>query len=390
MRISDVASQVRSKPDNVSLLLWTTGLDPKCNPESLCCGPMPQNLERLSASVSTILAALECPICLDTIPPPCIQCLNGHLVCAQCSSRAERCPVCREKFSPGRSLIAEQIFISITQAFKLCENESKLREKLFGPKCKRAKKISGDNLERKPSKSHTHTFLAKIMGKSSSVDNLSSKHSRKDDGIMLTKSLSLSSSEIFQAEKTQNSTSTGSNNELASPQPMTYQKRPRSCNVSIEHLHDSTDDGFQIVVPPRFELKTYHCPYGDGCEVKLNTLVIHQHITDYHKVPIITFGTSTAEISLPPKLPVENASLLLHEGSHKFWLRLICDSNGDLFTSALIQGSKSDAEQYVLEISITNTSESKIHRKELIARNEIFDLENYSWKVGIYLNYKIN
>lgn len=380
MRISDVANQVRSKTEHVSLLLWTTGLDPTCNPESLCCGPMPQNLERLSASVSTILAALECPVCMDTIPPPCVQCLNGHLVCAQCSSRSERCPVCREKFSPGRSLIAEQIFTSITQAFKLCDNESKLREKLFGPKCKRAKKIDG-NYERKPSKSHTHTFLAKIMGKSSSVDNLSSKHSRNDEGMLKIKSLSLSSSEIFQSDKTSNCQSTGSNNELTSPQPITYQKRPRSCNVSSEHLHHYNDDIFQIVVPARTESITYQCPYGENCAEKLKATTIHQHVTRYHKVPIITFGTSTAEITLPPKLPVEYASLLLHKGQHSFWLRLICNPNGDLFTSALVQGSKLEAEQYVLEISITNVNESKIHRKELIARNEIFDLENHSWMV---------
>lgn len=84
-------------------------MDPTCSPESLCCGPMPLNLDRLSSSVQSILAALECPVCLDTIPPPVIQCMNGHLVCFKCRSRSEKCPVCRQKYSSGRSLIAEQV-----------------------------------------------------------------------------------------------------------------------------------------------------------------------------------------------------------------------------------------------------------------------------------------
>lgn len=387
MRITDVANYVRSKPDQVSLLLWTTGINPQCNQESLCCGPMPQNLERLSASVSTILAALECPVCLDTIPPPCIQCLNGHLICASCSSRSERCPVCREKYSPGRSLIAENIFTSITQAFQLSEDESKLREKLFGPACKRAKRMNG-NSERKPSKTHTHTFLARIMGnKSSSVDNLSSKNIHKENGILKMKSLSLSSSEIFHDDGKQmsipRSLATASNNDLPSPQQITYQRRPRSCNVSTERLTQNHDDDFQISIPVRVEHVTYHCPYGQNCKIKLNPLQIQKHVSESHKVPVINFGTALAEITLPPKSPVENASLQLHEGTYTFWLRLICASNGDLFTSAMIQGSKSDSEQFVLEVSLTNLSDSKIHRKELIARNEIFDMENFSWMVSI-------
>lgn len=109
LRIAEVAQLVRAKTENVTLLLWTTGMDPTCSPESLCCGPMPINLDRLSSCVQSILAALECPICLDTIPPPAVQCTNGHLVCVTCRSRAEKCPICRQRYSGGRSLIAEQV-----------------------------------------------------------------------------------------------------------------------------------------------------------------------------------------------------------------------------------------------------------------------------------------
>lgn len=113
LRIKEVANLVKAKSENVTLLVWTTGMDPSCSPESLCCGPMPLNLERLSTCVQNILAALECPVCLDTIPPPVIQCLNGHLVCMKCRVRADKCPVCRQRYSTGRSLIGEQVSCNI-------------------------------------------------------------------------------------------------------------------------------------------------------------------------------------------------------------------------------------------------------------------------------------
>lgn len=203
MRIAEVANMVRSKSDIVTLLLWSTGMEPSCNSESLCCGPMPINLERLSASMQTIVAALECPVCFDTIPPPVYQCQNGHLVCSRCRVRSERCAICREKYTPGRSLLAEQVYQSITEAFNLTEgNDGKLRERLFGAKCVRKPSFRSEgNLPAgKQIHSHTHKFLAKIMGKSSSVDNLSKKQQPIPSGELnglKGKSLSLSSSEIF-------------------------------------------------------------------------------------------------------------------------------------------------------------------------------------------------
>lgn len=206
MRIAEVANVVRTKSDVVTLLLWSTGMEPTCNPESLCCGPMPINLERLSASMQTIVAALECPVCLDTIPPPVFQCQNGHLVCSRCRVRSDKCAVCREKYTLGRSLLAEQVFQSITEAFNLTEgNDGKLREKLFGAKCTRKNRCGALDCEvplpaPKPIHSHTHKFLARIMGKSSSVDNLSRKQvcdMGEDLQGLKAKSLSLSSSEIF-------------------------------------------------------------------------------------------------------------------------------------------------------------------------------------------------
>lgn len=110
MRIADVASMVKSKIDHVSLLLWNTNLDQACE-SNLCCGPMPMNYEKLAATVQTILTAIECPVCFNTIPSPFTQCQNGHLLCLKCRARSDRCPICRDRYSVVRCLLAEQVII---------------------------------------------------------------------------------------------------------------------------------------------------------------------------------------------------------------------------------------------------------------------------------------
>lgn len=99
---------VKSKNDNVSLLLWNTNLDQACE-SNLCCGPMPLNYEKLAATVQTVLTAIECPVCFNTITKPFTQCQNGHLLCLRCRARSERCPICRDRYSVVKCLLAEQV-----------------------------------------------------------------------------------------------------------------------------------------------------------------------------------------------------------------------------------------------------------------------------------------
>ncbi|XP_028894396.2 uncharacterized protein LOC105209512 isoform X2 [Zeugodacus cucurbitae] len=142
LRITDIAKLVQAKSGHVTLLLWSCGSDFKCDPESICCAPMPRTLQRLATIVQSILGIIECPVCLDTITPPVMQCQNGHLLCLNCRIRAERCPVCRDRYTPQRALIAEQIYAAITSAYNLCSgNEDKLRQKLYGPGVKCGAKV---------------------------------------------------------------------------------------------------------------------------------------------------------------------------------------------------------------------------------------------------------
>ncbi|XP_049279755.1 uncharacterized protein LOC125762062 [Anopheles funestus] len=411
MRIAEVAGMVRSKADIVTLLLWSTGMEPACNPESLCCGPMPINLERLTASMQTIVAALECPVCFDTIPPPVFQCQNGHLVCSRCRVRAERCAICRERYTIGRSLLAEQVYQSITEAFNLREGtDGKLRERLFGARCTRQPKRATSCDRKKspygsdshlgsmgrPIHSHTHKFLARIMGKASSVDNLSKHHSPHtlppdvvgDLQGSKAKSLSLSSSEIFKRDNSVSVLRCPSANRLAPELSASYNsltiRRPTSsmsCNVSVESLSSIPENGIQLTVPMRPSQVSYHCPCGEYCSDLIAAPELQEHVTVHHRTPVISFGTASAEISLPPRTPVDNACLLLLLDGHKFWLKLISDTStvGDIFLSALLEGSSEQSKNYALEVIIRKEGFDHILGKELISRSETYSMVDKSW-----------
>lgn len=184
MRIADVANLVKSKNDHVNLLLWNTNLSQQCE-SNLCCGPMPLNYEKLAATVQTILTAIECPVCFNTIPSPFTQCQNGHLLCLKCRARSDRCPICRDRYSVVRCLLAEQIYTTLLETFSLQDGpQGKIREKIFGAKtCKshNDRHVTEIVTSTTPKMhSHTQKFLAKIMGKATSMESLSQQ--RKEQG----------------------------------------------------------------------------------------------------------------------------------------------------------------------------------------------------------------
>ncbi|CRK88694.1 CLUMA_CG002400, isoform A [Clunio marinus] len=398
MRIVDVANMVKSKNDIVSLLLWNTNIDQACE-SNLCCGPMPINYEKLAATVQTILTAIECPVCFNTIPSPFTQCQNGHLLCLKCRSRSDRCPICRDRYSVVRCLLAEQIYTTLLDVFDLKDGpQGKIRERIFGVKaCKPEEKQKDDmNVTLNKPNSHTQKFLAKIMGKSSSMVNLNTKKDLKrideEGNISKNKMMSQSSSDIFHFEPaikrcpsmnrylgSELSTSCGS---------LLSSRRPRSCHVSTESLPT------YLQRTSNEETHFYSCPSGHECfHEKLASAILIQHINEVHQHPVISFGSSSVEISLPPRAPIENASLILLLDEKQFWVKVVvADSNNDLFISCLMQAPFDYISKYVLEVAIRKSDGSKVPGVELINRNEIYCLETTSWreifeaKKGIKLN----
>lgn len=146
--------------------------------QALCCGPMPKNLQRLSACMSTILAFLECPVCLDTIPPPTYQCDNGHIICMKCRTKTEKCPICRLRLNRGRSLISDQVYNAVAQAFDLKKD---LKEGQTSAKFQQIFKLPTKNKKVPDIKvTPANRLLSRVLGISSSDDNIASSSSNKD------------------------------------------------------------------------------------------------------------------------------------------------------------------------------------------------------------------
>ncbi|XP_017082579.2 uncharacterized protein LOC108115579 isoform X1 [Drosophila eugracilis] len=180
LRVAEIAKMVKSQTDCVTILCWNSECEKDCDNNSICCAPMPTSLRRLSLVLESILRLVECPVCAVTISPPAMQCQNGHLLCVDCRIRSERCPVCRDFYTPRRALLAEQIFLTVANAFEMCHTENKLRQKLFAgitrPAVGRQNRITTgqDTWRKRRPVLPTNKFLTKLLeGCAYSMDNLS-------------------------------------------------------------------------------------------------------------------------------------------------------------------------------------------------------------------------
>jgi hypothetical protein len=54
-------------------------------------------------------SALECPICLETMLPPILQCPAGHSICRVCRTKVSKCPTCRAHLGGIRNLSLEKL-----------------------------------------------------------------------------------------------------------------------------------------------------------------------------------------------------------------------------------------------------------------------------------------
>ncbi|CAH1255879.1 unnamed protein product [Diabrotica balteata] len=297
-RISEIAEIVKSKPEQVSLLLWNADIDAHCTHETLCCGPLPRQLQKLSSCLTTILAFLECPVCLDTISSPTYQCDNGHLICIKCRTKTERCPVCRIRLHRGRSLMADHVFTAITDIFAPYEETKEARvaniQKIFKKKDKN--KAIPDIII---TESYTNKLISKIVGKSSSADNLSttSKYLTIDDAVSDNNSQlkvkSLSVNEIFTSH-----TSALSRNGSRSRLDKTYlstentrktDERPISFHGSFESLGQQADfisplcssfNSLEVAVTGGNAITSYYCPFLNSCSSVLKGKFVIYYITN--------------------------------------------------------------------------------------------------------------
>ncbi|KAL7072961.1 hypothetical protein ACQ4LE_007745 [Meloidogyne hapla] len=76
---------------------------------SAVINPAGQGILPLGSASSELLSAFECPVCLDYMLPPYLQCQAGHLVCGNCRPKVSACPTCRGPVPHIRNLGMEKI-----------------------------------------------------------------------------------------------------------------------------------------------------------------------------------------------------------------------------------------------------------------------------------------
>ncbi|RZC41202.1 uncharacterized protein BDFB_000895 [Asbolus verrucosus] len=390
-RITEVAEIVKSKPNQVSLLLWNAGVDPQCTPEAVCCGPMPINLQRLSACMATILAFLECPVCLDTIPPPTHQCENGHLICIRCRTKSERCPVCRLKFTRGRSLLSDQVYNALVDAFNLREEPIETRT----AKMQQIFKIKNKNKnipDIKITASHTNKFLARIVGKSTSVDNLADQNLSINKFNLMTKSLS--TQEIFESESpvmSRTSSATRLSRNDKDKNHLSPNFRPTSCHGSFESLHKKSED------TPSEEVILFHCPFSSSCSSLIKGKTVIEHFQLIHDGPLIQYFKPNIKINFTKILERKDLCYLILIATNTFFVKIELghinetSKTDDVLIWAWIMDTKTVSKEYDMQVKVTCREN---HEVIISVQNSVCSLNRISYrdikefKKGVLFNTK--
>ena len=99
--------------DNINPIAMTSHGPPNKKPK--CVG---------DKSVVEIQSILECPVCLLTPrnPEKVHICSNHHIVCDNCKSKIDKCPVCRSENFQGKNPLLEKILSALPKICSFAEN----------------------------------------------------------------------------------------------------------------------------------------------------------------------------------------------------------------------------------------------------------------------------
>ncbi|XP_063230537.1 E3 ubiquitin-protein ligase Siah1-like [Bacillus rossius redtenbacheri] len=92
-------------------------------------GVKKQTLQEFNDS---ILALLECPVCLKYMESPIRQCKNSHSICSQCATQMATCPTCRGEIIDMRCLplehLTERVLLRCEFADSGCSNQQLMKD----------------------------------------------------------------------------------------------------------------------------------------------------------------------------------------------------------------------------------------------------------------------
>ncbi|XP_047115983.1 uncharacterized protein LOC124795947 [Schistocerca piceifrons] len=329
VRVAAVADAVRraAATGRVPLSVWRP--DAKhaagCSDESVCCGPMPLTLQRLSGAVSGIVAGLECPVCLETVSPPASQCVHGHLLCPRCRpAAADRCPVCRVHMARGRSLLADHVFRTLADAFQVGPDPAPgaLADTIFGRSREPRKKKKKPQREREAPP--TNRLLARLLGKWSSVE-------------CLTPSSSPSPAQSCPLSHADRLKSLSSSELPTAPSSLT----PATSQDSVA----SEEDESRRRPPPQL----FRCPCERSCPAQLEADALGTHARRDHGHVLAAMPDAAAAVRLPP-WPDEIATLT-HAG-HIFYLK-VEEAADALEVWLWVAGGEPDCARYEVRASLS-------------------------------------
>ncbi|XP_077312062.1 E3 ubiquitin-protein ligase SIAH1-like [Lithobates pipiens] len=80
---------------------------------SQCPSQQVPALRETMASNNDLLSLFECPVCLDYVIPPILQCQSGHLVCSNCCPRLTCCPICLGPLGSIHCLMMDKVADSV-------------------------------------------------------------------------------------------------------------------------------------------------------------------------------------------------------------------------------------------------------------------------------------
>lgn len=255
---------------------------------------------------------------------------------------------------------------------------------IFKPKDKTLNKTSPAMPDIKITQHHAHNkFLARLIGKSSSVENLSTKSNNNNNRIVnhlsvdsefstTLKAKSLSSSEIFRPPASPGISRTSSINAI--------NNCTRCSSVDSIIDHTNSDDGVLFV-----------CPFNTECSVLFKASQIYQHFQSLHDGPLIQYFKP----KLTTKLGFEGQSTYLITLDEKYFvLKIIQEANQSISDYnnvriwAWLFGSKKLSSEYQLLVNLFDNDNNPI----LSTRSPIYSLNSVSWndvkesKKAVFLN----
>lgn len=227
-------------------------------------GPTPLSLQRFGDCLKSVVQLLECPICLEASPPSAYQCCNGHLICGNCRTHSERCPVCRVQLgTKGRCLLADKVYSLLTTTFLPNSSQINLINRVLNINNKKRKNnliFNGTNGKDMMPKLKLKSRL--LQQNHQLIDN----GSRNDNNIKI--------------------------NEIP---------------ITRNRLLPSSE---------KVKEKYYHCPAGNGCNKTFPPEELLQHIQMSHEGPLIQYFPKKDTTAL--RLPISGLTVINYRGLQFF------------------------------------------------------------------------